>query len=175
MSLPDPDGTRVVLIGASEYQRFPDLPAVRNNLSRLAELFRSPRFGGLPAGHCATVLDPADAKAMLDAVHQAASEATDTLVVYFAGHGIRSPVATAVPRWRSTWAPRRSSRTRPPSRAVEDHNAAGRHAVQHFGAEVVEGHGSVQLPALLRVPEREMQRAVQPLTMAFPGRPTLST
>lgn len=91
MSLPDPDGTRVVLIGASEYQRFPDLPAVRNNLSRLAELFRSPRFGGLPAGHCATVLDPADAKAMLDAVHQAASEATDTLVVYFAGHGMRSP------------------------------------------------------------------------------------
>ncbi|MCX4785449.1 caspase family protein [Streptomyces sp. NBC_01221] len=91
MSLPDPDGTRVVLIGASEYQHFPDLPAVRNNLSRLAELFRSPRFGGLPAGHCATVLDPADAKEMLDAVHQAASEATDTLVVYFAGHGMRSP------------------------------------------------------------------------------------
>lgn len=28
---------------------------------------------------------------MLDAVHQAASEATDTLVVYFTGHGMRSP------------------------------------------------------------------------------------
>lgn len=91
MGLPDPDSTRVVLIGAAEYQHFPDLPAVRNNLSRLAELFRSPRFGGLPAIHCATLLDPTDAKDMLDAVHQAASEATDTLVVYFAGHGMRSP------------------------------------------------------------------------------------
>lgn len=91
MGLPDPDGTRVVLIGAAEYQHFPDLPAVRNNLSRLAELFRSPHFGGLPAMHCATLLDPIDAKDMLDAVHQAASEATDTLVVYFAGHGMRSP------------------------------------------------------------------------------------
>ncbi|MER5615660.1 caspase family protein [Streptomyces sp. NPDC002215] len=91
MGLPDPDSTRVVLIGAAEYQHFPDLPAVRNNLSRLAELFRSPRFGGLPAIHCATLLDPTDAKDMLDAVHQAANEATDTLVVYFAGHGMRSP------------------------------------------------------------------------------------
>ncbi|MEJ8652936.1 caspase family protein [Streptomyces sp. MS1.AVA.3] len=91
MGLPDPGSTRVVLIGASGYRHFPDLPAVRNNLSRLAELFRSPRFSGLPAGHCATVLDPTAAKDMLDAVHQAASEATDTLVVYFAGHGMRSP------------------------------------------------------------------------------------
>ncbi|MFF5669475.1 caspase domain-containing protein [Streptomyces hygroscopicus] len=91
MGLPDPDGTRVVLIGADEYQHFPNLPAVRNNLARLAELFMSPHAGGLPAGHCVTVRNPADRKDLLDAVHQAASEATDTLVVYFAGHGMRSP------------------------------------------------------------------------------------
>jgi hypothetical protein len=91
MGLPDPDGTRVVLIGADEYQNFSDLPAVRNNLARLAELFRSPDVGGLPAGHCVTVHNPAHGQDVLDAVHQAASEATDTLVVYFAGHGMRSP------------------------------------------------------------------------------------
>lgn len=34
--------------------------------------------------------NPADGQDVLDAVHQAASEATDTLVVYFAGHGMRS-------------------------------------------------------------------------------------
>lgn len=91
MGLPDPDGTRVVLIGADEYRKFPNLPAVQNNLGRLAELFRSPNVGGLPAGHCVTVRNPANVKEALDAVHQAASEATDTLVVYFAGHGMRSP------------------------------------------------------------------------------------
>jgi hypothetical protein len=90
MRLPNPDRTRVVLIGADEYQHFSDLPAVRNNLARLTELFRSPRIGGLPAGHCVTLSNPADVKDVLDAVHQAASEATDTLVVYFAGHGMRS-------------------------------------------------------------------------------------
>jgi uncharacterized caspase-like protein len=37
------------------------------------------------------VRNPAGVKDVLDAVHQAASEATDTLVVYFAGHGMRSP------------------------------------------------------------------------------------
>ena len=91
MGLPNPDRTRVVLIGTDTYRNFPDLPAVRNNLRRLAELFRSPHTGGLPAGHCVTVPNPANPTDALDAVHQTASEATDTLVVYFAGHGIRSP------------------------------------------------------------------------------------
>ncbi|MFF9644176.1 caspase family protein [Kitasatospora aureofaciens] len=91
MGLAGPGGTRVVLIGADEYRNFPDLPAVHNNIGRLAELFRSPHIGGLPAGHCVTVRNPADVKEVLDTVHRAASEATDTLVVYFAGHGMRSP------------------------------------------------------------------------------------
>ncbi|MET9861904.1 caspase family protein [Streptomyces smyrnaeus] len=91
MGLPDPDRTRVVLIGTAEYQHFPDSPAVHNNISRLAELFRSPHIGGLPAGHCVTAPDPTRADDVLDLVHQAASEATDTLVVYFAGHGMRLP------------------------------------------------------------------------------------
>ncbi|MEW1816639.1 MULTISPECIES: caspase family protein [Streptomyces] len=91
MGLPNPDRTRVVLIGADEYQNFPGLPAVHNNLVRLAELFTSPQAGGLPTDHCVTVRNPADRKDVLDAVYQAASEATDTLVVYFAGHGMPSP------------------------------------------------------------------------------------
>ncbi|MEU6609963.1 caspase family protein [Streptomyces shenzhenensis] len=91
MGLPNPDRTRVVLIGADEYQNFPGLPAVHNNLVRLAELFTSSHAGGLPAGHCVTARNPAARDDVLDAVYQAASEATNTLVVYFAGHGIRSP------------------------------------------------------------------------------------
>ncbi|MFJ6439515.1 caspase domain-containing protein [Streptomyces sp. NPDC091649] len=88
MRLPDPDATRVVLIGVAEYQHFPPLPAVRNNLTKLAKLFRSPLGGGLPDRHCTTVLNPTDIVSALDPVHRAASEASDTLVVYFAGHGM---------------------------------------------------------------------------------------
>lgn len=88
MRLPDPDATRVVLIGVAEYQHFPPLPAVRNNLTELAELFRSPLGGDLPDRHCTTVLNPTDIDSALDPVHRAASEASDTLVVYFAGHGM---------------------------------------------------------------------------------------
>jgi hypothetical protein len=91
MGLPNPGGTRVVLIGADEYKHFPNLPAVRNNLAKLVELFTSPNVGGLPAGHCMTIRNPADVRTLLHAVHQAASKATDTLVVYFAGHGMPSP------------------------------------------------------------------------------------
>lgn len=91
MRLPDPAGTRVVLIGVAEYQHFPPLPAVRNNLTELAKLFRSPLGGSLPDRHCTTVLNPTDISSALDPVHRAASDASDTLVVYFAGHGTRLP------------------------------------------------------------------------------------
>ncbi|NBE56651.1 caspase family protein [Streptomyces boluensis] len=91
MRLPDPDGTRVVLIGVDEYQHFPPLPAVRNNLTELAKLFMSPLGGNLPDKHCTTVLNPTDVASALDPVHRAASEALNTLVVYFAGHGMPLP------------------------------------------------------------------------------------
>ncbi|WP_281471963.1 caspase family protein [Yinghuangia seranimata] len=80
-----------MLIGVDEYQHFPPLPAVRNNLTELAKLFRSPLGGDLPERHCTTVLNPTEINSALDPVHRAASEASDTLVVYFAGHGMRLP------------------------------------------------------------------------------------
>ncbi|MFB6600914.1 caspase family protein [Streptomyces noursei] len=77
-----------MLIGAAEYQHLPPLPAVRNNITELAKLFRSALGGNLPDRHCTTVLNPTDVHSALDPVHRAASEASDTLVVYFAGHGM---------------------------------------------------------------------------------------
>ncbi len=90
MGLPDPDRTRVVLIGTASYEHIPNLPAVANNLSQLAELFVNPRIGGIPDDHCITVLDPSEGQTVYDVVYKAAGEATDTLVVYFAGHGMLS-------------------------------------------------------------------------------------
>jgi hypothetical protein len=53
MVLPDPERSRVVLIGVSRFTdpELPDLPAVRNNLDGLAACLRS-------AGRCTVVADP---------------------------------------------------------------------------------------------------------------------
>ncbi|MFF8941756.1 caspase domain-containing protein [Streptomyces sp. NPDC014864] len=91
MSLPDPARSRAVLIGVDSYRHLEDLPAVSNNLKRLAALLRSPEVWGLPKDHCVLLHNPASPEKVLDAVHEAASEASEAFVVYFAGHGLLSP------------------------------------------------------------------------------------
>lgn len=88
--LPDPNASRVVLIGTGRYesQQLPDISAVRNNLSALAEALRSPGVWGLPHGSCVIVADPATNVEMLDPVAAAAQEATDALILYYTGHGL---------------------------------------------------------------------------------------
>ncbi|MFF3750332.1 caspase family protein [Streptomyces sp. NPDC002018] len=87
--LPDPAASRAVLIGTSSYQNLEQLPAVEANLRDLSDALRDAMLWGLPEQHCAVVADPSDASAMLDPVYGAAEEATDTFLVYFAGHGLR--------------------------------------------------------------------------------------
>jgi hypothetical protein len=88
--LPRLDGTRAVLIGASRYvsPSLPDLPSVSNNIVALAGLLRSPEVLGLGASQLAVIDEPASPRAVDEAVRSAAGEATDTLIVYFAGHGL---------------------------------------------------------------------------------------
>jgi hypothetical protein len=80
----------VVLIGASRFDHpeLPDLPAVRHNLDGLAACFRDP---GLWGARCTVVADPDSTVALVDPVHEAAAEAEDTLLVYYAGHGLVHP------------------------------------------------------------------------------------
>lgn len=86
MALPDPARSRVVLIGASRFtdDELPDLPAVRNNLDELAGCLRG-------IGRCTVVADPETPVALVDPVHDAATAAEDTLIVYYAGHGLVHP------------------------------------------------------------------------------------
>ncbi|MFE6483101.1 caspase domain-containing protein [Streptomyces sp. NPDC057757] len=86
--LPDPGASRAVLVGTSRYEHLEPLPAVANNLQGLAGLLCSPLSLQLPARHVTVVEDPAEAHTVVGAVRQAAAEATDTLVVYVAGHGL---------------------------------------------------------------------------------------
>lgn len=86
--LPDPGVSRAVLVGTGRYEHLEQLPAVPNNLQALADLLRGPLSLQLPARHVAVVEDPVAAHTVVGAVRQAAAEATDTLVLYFAGHGL---------------------------------------------------------------------------------------
>lgn len=92
--LPDPGASRAVLVGTSHYQHLEQLPAVSNNLQTLAGLMSGPLSLQLPAQHVTVLEDPASADRVVSAVRQAAAEATDTLIVYFAGHGLIDPQGT---------------------------------------------------------------------------------
>ncbi|MEU3716087.1 caspase, EACC1-associated type [Streptomyces californicus] len=87
--LPDPGASRAVLIGTASYRHLHALPAVEANLADLRAELCDATVWGLPSQHCAVVADPQHAAAMLDPVRQAGEEATDTLLVYYAGHGMR--------------------------------------------------------------------------------------
>lgn len=88
--LPDPQASRAVLVGTSAYARgsLPDLPSVQNNLIALAEVLHSNRVWGLPLENCAIVHNPLTTAEMLDPVVEASRDATDTLLIYYAGHGL---------------------------------------------------------------------------------------
>ncbi|MGW4026700.1 caspase, EACC1-associated type, partial [Streptomyces sp. NPDC005009] len=86
--LPDPGASRAVLIGTSRYDHLEQLPAVSNNLTALAALLSGPLSLRLPAPHVTVVENPPDPGTVMDPLRQAAAEATDTLIVYYAGHGL---------------------------------------------------------------------------------------
>ncbi|WP_406279630.1 caspase family protein [Embleya sp. NBC_00896] len=86
--LADPATSRAVLVGTHDYAALEQLPAVRRNLEELSRLLRDPRYWGLPAENCVVLEQPGSADAVLDVLSHAAEEATDTLLVYFAGHGL---------------------------------------------------------------------------------------
>ncbi|GAB2569871.1 hypothetical protein Aab01nite_06870 [Paractinoplanes abujensis] len=88
MNLPDPARSRAVLIGAAHYRALEDLPAVAANLTRLAALLRDPEVWGLPEANVAVVAEPDSPAAALDEIRRAAAGADDTLLVYYAGHGL---------------------------------------------------------------------------------------
>ncbi|MGP3975086.1 caspase, EACC1-associated type [Streptomyces sp. 8N114] len=84
---PDPSRSRAVIIGAAEYDVLDNLPTVKNNVNRLAELLRGPDGWALPSEHCVPLLD-CSREDVFKAVSVAATAAEDALLVYYAGHGL---------------------------------------------------------------------------------------
>ncbi|MFI6151736.1 protein kinase [Kitasatospora sp. NPDC051170] len=108
MPLPRPEASRVVLAGVAYYDHLPPLPAVRNNLAGLAGFFTSEFGWGLPPSHCTVVTDPRHTFDLIDPVRRAAAEATDTLLVYYGGHGhldeeLRYSISLAGSRQNEPW------------------------------------------------------------------------
>ncbi|WP_330242655.1 MULTISPECIES: caspase, EACC1-associated type [unclassified Streptomyces] len=98
--LPDPGASRAVLIGTSRYEHLEQLPAVSNNLTALAGLLSGPLSLRMPAPNVTIIENPRDPSTVVDPLRQAAAEATDTLLVYYAGHGLIDPhdaLALAMP------------------------------------------------------------------------------
>ncbi|MEU1955661.1 caspase family protein [Nocardia rhamnosiphila] len=87
---PDREASRAVLIGVGTYdhpERLHDVPAVTNNLADLHQLLSAPG-GVLSAQNCWTVEDPGGSAQIGHILEDAAEEATDSLVVYYTGHGV---------------------------------------------------------------------------------------
>ncbi|GAA0903514.1 hypothetical protein Vau01_121600 [Virgisporangium aurantiacum] len=87
-AMPDAAGSRAVLIGVSAYRTLDDLPAVENNLTTLCAHLTDPTQWGLPADQCHTLHQPDSVDAVLDTLQREAPVVTDTLLVYYAGHGL---------------------------------------------------------------------------------------
>jgi hypothetical protein len=85
---PDPRQSSCVLIGVSDYGKLRELPAVRENLVQLPEALADPGTWGIPPERLHTIAYPQSADAIRDAISAAAKDAPDTLLVYFAGHGL---------------------------------------------------------------------------------------
>ncbi|MFG1930929.1 protein kinase [Mycobacterium sp. NPDC048908] len=88
MQLPSPQHSRAVLVGSSVFDYLDDLPAVRNNIEALEACLLDKELWGIDRQNVSRSMDPVDEKSLLDLIHTAAEEATDTLIVYYAGHGI---------------------------------------------------------------------------------------
>ena len=90
MRFAHPDQSWAVLVGTGSYSipDLPGLPAVANNLTDFRAVLTDPRLGGLHPGHCIVIQDPSALPALGMELARVARQAEDTLIVYYAGHGL---------------------------------------------------------------------------------------
>ncbi|MET9446547.1 caspase, EACC1-associated type [Streptomyces cinerochromogenes] len=79
--------SRAVLFGVHDFRDLPRLDGVRHNAPALRKLLTSEDVGELAEEDCTVVPHDGTQQQLLDALHDAAQEATDLLLVYYAGHG----------------------------------------------------------------------------------------
>lgn len=84
-------GSRVLLAGGAHYPAagplLPDVPAVGKSLTDLAAVLHD-RCGIGEENLCTPLIDPSDPRELGQALERVVSEASDTLLVYYIGHGL---------------------------------------------------------------------------------------
>lgn len=90
MRLPDSQRSRAILIGTSHYAdtSLQDLPSAAANVTALQSALADPDSGGFQIEHCSSIIDPDHLHTVGPAIAETARSAEDTLVVYYAGHGL---------------------------------------------------------------------------------------
>ncbi|MFE8921456.1 caspase family protein [Streptomyces rochei] len=93
MPVPDPGRSRAVVVGIGDYAHadLAAMPAAPAGADRIAALLRDPSVWGLPEDNVITLVSGTTRERILTAVRDAALATEDTLLVYFAGHGLRDP------------------------------------------------------------------------------------
>jgi hypothetical protein len=94
--MPYPNGlsfgpeTRIVLIGTSTYadETLPPIPHALRNIDHLSRLLKDPDICGLDESFITPIRDPATIEEVTRQVARIGKEATNTFLVYYAGHGL---------------------------------------------------------------------------------------
>lgn len=86
----DQERSRIVLVGTPQYddKDLPDIPQVARNLADLFTVFTDPKVGGFPSGHCRCAPPDASVDQVGNLIEEAAGQAEDLLLFYYAGHGL---------------------------------------------------------------------------------------
>ncbi|WP_190817734.1 caspase family protein [Saccharopolyspora pogona] len=88
----DPSSSTLILLGASEFPSskgsLHPLPAVKNNIHGLREALVDPEICGFLETRTVSLLNPEGISATAKAIEGAAGNATETLLVYYSGHGL---------------------------------------------------------------------------------------
>ncbi|MER6666660.1 caspase family protein [Amycolatopsis japonica] len=93
--MPDLAESRAVLIGVSRYDdiEMPDVPSAANSLRDMYDLLTDPDLCGWPEDRVVPIRDPASGSDLAQYLREIARETSDTLLVYFVGHGMLSDSA----------------------------------------------------------------------------------
>jgi hypothetical protein len=88
----DVNKTHAILIGMSEFPEdpinLPPLPAVKNNVRDLAKALCDESIVGIPRTNVVQIVDVPKASDVLTRLVQTCRKAVDTLIFYYAGHGL---------------------------------------------------------------------------------------
>ncbi|WP_086847555.1 caspase family protein [Amycolatopsis kentuckyensis] len=90
MRLADPEGAKAILIGSAEYDdpALQDIVQARANVTDLADILTDPELGGFRPANVRTMVNPRHKDDAGLEIARWCRTATDTLVVYYVGHGL---------------------------------------------------------------------------------------